>query len=1024
MIRYCESWCCLPNRTDLQMSRFILPFLALLIGLVSPGIGQAQERCGVVPYQQMLQEKNPLTETNESFELWMEKQLRTRGAQLMQTNKVNSTYTIPVVVHVIHNGEAVGTGTNISDAQIQSQIDVLNKDYNRLNTDAGNTPAEFLPVAGSISIQFVLARQDPEGLATSGITRTKGTQTSWAITDNAALKSLDYWPAENYLNIWVTSLSGGFIGFAQLPVTNLIGGLDVTNNNRLTDGVVIHYQAFGTGSGFNLLSSYNLGRTATHEVGHFLGLRHIWGDATCGDDFVSDTPAQTNSTSGCPTGTPASCDGRSGYFVHKMFQNYMDYSFDACMNLFTQGQVSRFNVVLANCPRRTSLLTSPGNNFPTVVATDLGIRTLISPGISSCGNVIIPKIEVRNYGTNVIDSTTIKLTVDGSTFQTKTFFGMSLSPQAITTLQFNTLNFGVSTNHTVAFEILRSNGATDTGTTNNLQSVQVQVPGSTTLPLIEPFNTTPAGWSIINPDGYITWQNQVAPDANPINRAMTINFHAYENQGELDWLITPSFTIGNQINSQVRFDVAYIQYPNQTPDGLLVYALPGCSNDLSQAVLLYNKSGSALATAASSVNSFTPTSDAQWRKSEVVSLSGLQPNASYQLAFIGKNGYGNNLYLDNVVVTDKVVNDITLVSIVSPALVHCQSNVAVQFTVRNLSSSTLTSFQASYTLNGGTTNTQTFPTSMAIGEEKIFTLNTAALALGKNLFTITLINPNQLPDSNPADNALTFATYLDTSTDLAPLRKTFDSNVESAWVNAAPAGMITWNAVATNYQQSMVYPAFTNTTIGQEAWVVSPVIDLSRNTRGSLLFDISYAQRNASIENLRVLASDDCGLTYKTVLFDHPLTDLSTNITSTGWTPSKAADWNRQFVSLDQFAGKKNIRLALVATNANGNNLYLDNLELFMGDDANPATTTANYQLYYSKKETRSDIALTFNLPEKKDVYLQIFTVTGQLVAENTLPQTLNQTYYFDLTGQSNGLYIFRIRIDDQFTATRVFVSH
>jgi hypothetical protein len=311
------------------MSRFIIPFLALLIGLVSPGIGQAQERCGVVPYQQMLQEKNPLTETNESFELWMEKQLRTRGAQLMQTNKVNSTYTIPVVVHVIHNGEAVGTGTNISDAQIQSQIDVLNKDYNRLNTDAGNTPAEFLQVAGSISIQFVLARQDPEGLATSGITRTKGTQTSWAITDNAALKSLDYWPAENYLNIWVTSLSGGFIGFAQLPVTNLIGGLDVTNNNRLTDGVVIHYQAFGTGSGFNLLSTYNLGRTATHEVGHFLGLRHIWGDATCGDDFVSDTPAQTNSTSGCPTGTPASCDGRSGYFVHKMFQNYMDYSFDA-----------------------------------------------------------------------------------------------------------------------------------------------------------------------------------------------------------------------------------------------------------------------------------------------------------------------------------------------------------------------------------------------------------------------------------------------------------------------------------------------------------------------------------------------------------------------------------------------------------------------------------------------------------------------------------------------------------------------
>jgi hypothetical protein len=1006
------------------MSRLILPFLLLIGVIVSPGIGQAQERCGVVAYQQMLQEKNPRMETQESFEIWMEKQLRTRGTQLMQVNKTNSTYTIPVVVHIIHNGEAIGTGTNISDAQIQSQIDVMNKDYNRLNTDAASTPPEFQPVAGSISIQFVLARQDPEGQATTGITRTKGTQTSWAITDNTALKSLDYWPAENYLNIWVTSLSGGFIGYAQLPVTNLLSGLDVTNDNRLTDGVVIHYQAFGTGAGFNLLSSYNLGRTVTHEVGHFLGLRHIWGDATCGDDFVSDTPAQTNSTSGCPTGTQASCDSRTGYFVHKMYQNYMDYSFDACMNLFTLGQVSRFNVVLANCPRRLSLLTSPGNNFPTVVATDLGIRTLISPGTSSCGTVITPTIEVRNYGLNKIDSATIRLTVDGAAFQTKTFFGLGLNPQDITNLQFNNLSFAVNSSHTVAFQILRTNGATDTGTGNNNQSVQVLVPSTTTLPLIEPFASTPAGWAIINPDAAITWQNQLAPDVNPTNRAMTINFHAYENQGELDWLITPSFTIGNQINSQVRFDVAYVPYPNQTPDGLLVYALPGCSNDLSQAVLLYNKSGSALATSTSSVNAFTPSSDAQWRKSEVVSLSSLSPNVTYQLAFIGKNGYGNNLYLDNVIITDKVVNDISLVTIVSPALVHCQSNVGVQFTVRNLSSSNLTSFQVSYSLNGGTTNVQTFPTNMAIGEEKTFTLNTAALTLGKNLFTLTLINPNQLPDSNPGDNALTFATYFDTSTDTAPLRKTYDSNLESAWVNAAPAGMIPWSATTTNYQQSMVYPAFTNVNAGQEAWVVSPVIDLSRNSRGSLLFDVSYAQRNTSVEHLRVVASDDCGLTYKTILFDHALTDL-TNATSLGsWMPGSKSDWSRQFVSLDQLAGKKNIRLALIATNANGNNLYVDNLEVFMGDDANPPVTSADYQLYYSKKETNTDVAITFNLPEKKDVYLQIFTMTGQLVAENTLPQTLNQTYYFDLTGQSNGLYIFRIRIDDQFTATRVFVSH
>ena len=123
--------------------------------------------------------------------------------QVFQTEQTQSTYVIPVVVHVIHNGEGVGTGTNISDAQIISQIDVLNKDYNRLNADQNNTPAEFLGVAGQFPIQFVLAQQDPEGLPTNGITRTLGTKTSWELSDNSQFKALSYWPAENYLNIWV-----------------------------------------------------------------------------------------------------------------------------------------------------------------------------------------------------------------------------------------------------------------------------------------------------------------------------------------------------------------------------------------------------------------------------------------------------------------------------------------------------------------------------------------------------------------------------------------------------------------------------------------------------------------------------------------------------------------------------------------------------------------------------------------------------------------------------------------------------
>jgi hypothetical protein len=190
------------------------------------------------------------------------------------------------------------------------------------------------------------------------------------------------------------------------------------------------------------------------------------------------------------------------------------------------------------------------------------------------------------------------------------------------------------------------------------------------------------------------------------------------------------------------------------------------------------------------------------------------------------------------------------------------------------------------------------------------------------------------------------------------------------------------------------------------------------------LFDVSYAQRLPANDQLRVVASDDCGLTYKTVLYDHNGSEFSTVNSATEWFPSSASDWKQQYINLDALAGKKNIRLALIATNANGNNLYLDNLEIFAGDDSDPPVTSLSYQLYYTNRVSQSDVALTFNLSEKKDVRLQIFSLMGQVVADNVLPETLNQTYYFDLSVQAPGLYIFRLQIDDQYSATKVYIGH
>src|SRR5688572_11566516 len=210
---------------------------------------------------QNLLEKKGVPQKNEEFEQWIQTKISQRkNRKTLRTQA--GPYKIPVVFHVIHTGTPVGSDVNISDARIISQLEVLNEDFKRLNSDAGNTPAEFLSLAGSLDLEFVFAKQSPEGLPTNGIVRVNGNQPSWSSNQDEQLKALSYWPSEDYLNIWVTNLSGGFLGYAQFPVSNLPGLEEFQDGLAPTDGVVIDYTVFGVGSSD---PQYNLGRTTTHE---------------------------------------------------------------------------------------------------------------------------------------------------------------------------------------------------------------------------------------------------------------------------------------------------------------------------------------------------------------------------------------------------------------------------------------------------------------------------------------------------------------------------------------------------------------------------------------------------------------------------------------------------------------------------------------------------------------------------------------------------------------------------------------
>ncbi len=280
---------------------------------------------------------------------------------------LNEVITIPVVVHILYNT----TAQNISDAQILSQLQSLNNDYRKLNADAANIPAAFANFAGDARIVFCIAKIDASGKTTSGIIRKYTPEQSWTADDGMKFSAQggdNAWDSKRYLNIWVCNLFGRSLGYSSLP------GAQADR-----DGVVIQYNVFGTTG--NVTGPFNKGRTLTHEAGHWLGLQHLWGDANCGDDGIADTPPQQNYNNGCPSfphKTACSINGNGD-----MFMNFMDFTDDACMNMFSKGQAVKMRSLFAIGGARNSFLNSAvcDNNTVqsgTVAVDPVSTKTTIS----------------------------------------------------------------------------------------------------------------------------------------------------------------------------------------------------------------------------------------------------------------------------------------------------------------------------------------------------------------------------------------------------------------------------------------------------------------------------------------------------------------------------------------------------------------------------------------------------------------------------------------------------------------------
>ena len=372
--------------------RVLILFFCFAILNATSGYSNDIIRCSAAEVFKRNAAKNPvLLQRKQQQELAFQQWLLNK--QSLKENGIQALITIPVVIHIVYKNET----ENISDQQIQTQLDILNKDFRNLNADKLPSQHPFFPLTGNAGFEFCLANLDPNGNATTGITRTNTTIDEFTDDDLVKFDSLggaNGWNAEKYLNIWVCDLGNQLLGYATFPT-------DLSDNPQ-ADGVVINFTAFGTLG--TAKSPFDRGRTATHEIGHWLNLEHIWGDDTdcSGTDGVDDTPDQRVETINCPSGVLTDICTATAPGI--MYQNFMDYTDDACMVMFSNGQAERMRFFFEEL--RSEMLTNNICSGTTNIGIQNASRLKIYPNPVQNYLMIegLPKTRSRFYTVDIFNA--------------------------------------------------------------------------------------------------------------------------------------------------------------------------------------------------------------------------------------------------------------------------------------------------------------------------------------------------------------------------------------------------------------------------------------------------------------------------------------------------------------------------------------------------------------------------------------------------------------------------------------------
>jgi hypothetical protein len=558
--------------------------------------------------------------------------------RMLTADHLLQVVTIPVVVHVIWHDPS----ENISDAQIFSQLDVMNEDFRKLNADTGVVRPLFAPIAGDAQIEFCLAQRDPQGNPSTGITRTYSIVPDWGCDDSMKYSvngGADGWPGADYLNIWVCKLNCAN-GYAYYPGTP-----------DPIDGVVVHYYVFGrTG---NVAPGYH-GRTGDHEVGHYFGLYHTFdytglcegsdtSNCATEGDYVCDTPADINPDFGCPlfvndcSDTPVDNPDQT--------ENYMDYGDDDCRAMFSLGQIDRMRGYIFT--DRISLLTSLGCVPPLGNYFDVGVLALEEPSEEICEGTATPVIRISNTSNANLTSLNVDYEIDSSGVLSLVCTGNIAAGTSDTIIL--TPIFLLSGTHSLHVTVSNPNGQVDQNAANNSGDFPIEVISTGLLiPFAEGFESGGfpySHWSVEDPDNHYGWEQTFLAGANSNASVRTRNFYN-QDRNTFDGLLTPKYNLTGYPAAAITFDVAYSD-PNSTfySDTLrLLYSLD-CGLTWT---VFWQDGGASLSTAPAPIvfSEFVPDST-QW-ENHLVTLNQFLGASLLSLKFENKNGWGNDMYVDNI----------------------------------------------------------------------------------------------------------------------------------------------------------------------------------------------------------------------------------------------------------------------------------------------------------------------------------------------------------------------------------------